>query len=196
MSGEGDLDSTEGHSQLLVGTLPLTDKDPPENPEDKSPLPNPPVEGLASGSSENNTSDLSRGKKSDTTPPTEKLKQAADSPSEYPPQDQPETLINSGEGLKEPSSKRSQKVPIDDPFSRFWSGETADTLDRDKKRHRWLTRNPKRRHSVEIEILDRQDKRPYKYVLERERETYCLDQDSIVDAQMQAVFHLDMQNLS
>ena len=25
MSGEGDLDSTEGHSQLLVGTLPLTD---------------------------------------------------------------------------------------------------------------------------------------------------------------------------
>ena len=28
-----------------------------------------------------------------------------------------------------------------------------------------------------------------------ERETYCPDQDFIVDAQMQAVFHLDMQNL-
>ena len=30
--GEGDLDYTEGHSQLLVGTLPLTDKDLPQNP--------------------------------------------------------------------------------------------------------------------------------------------------------------------
>ena len=190
MSGEGDLDSTEGHSQLLVGTLPLTDKDPPESPEDKGPPSNPPVDGLASGSSENNTSDLSRDKKSDTTPPTEKSKQVVDSSSEYPPQDQPETPIDSGEDLEEPSSKRSQKVPIDDPFSRVWSGETADTSDKDKKRHRWLTRKPKRRHSVELEILDGQDKRPYKYVLERE--TYCLDQDFIVDAQMQAVFHLDM----
>ena len=133
MSGEGDLDSTEGHSQLLVGTLPLTDKDPPENPEYKGPPPNPPVEGLASGSSENNTSDLSRDKRSDTTPPTEKSKQVVDFPSEYPPQDQPETPIDSEEGLEEPSSKRSQKVPIDDPFSRFWSEETADTLDKDKK---------------------------------------------------------------
>ena len=172
MSGEGDLDSTEGHSQLLVGTLPLTDKDPPESPEDKGPPPNPPVEGLASG--------LSRDKKSDTTPPTEKSKQIVDSPSEYSPQDQPNTPIDSEEGLEEPSSKRSQKVPIDDPFSRFWSGKTADTSDKDKKRHRWLTRKPKRRHSVELEILDGQDKRPYKYVLERE--TYCLDQDFIVDA--------------
>ena len=76
---------------------------------------------------------------------------------------------------------------------RFWSGETADTLDKDKKGHRWLTRKPKRRHSVELEILDGQDKRPYKYVLEGE--TYCPDQDFIVDAQMQAVFHMNMQNL-
>ena len=164
MSREGDLDSTEGHSQLLVGTLPLTDKDPPQNPEGKDPPPNPPVEGLASGCSENNT----RDKKSDTTPPTEKSKQVVDSPSEYPPQDQPEAPIDSGEGLEEPSSKRSQKVPIDDP--RFWSRETADTSDKDKKRHRWLTRKPKRRHSVELVTLDEQDKRPYEYVLERERE--------------------------
>ena len=89
MSGEGDLDPTEGHSQLSVGTLPLTDKDPPENPEDKGPPQNPPVEGLASGSSEKNT----RDKKSGNTPPTEKSKQIVDSPSEYPPQDQPETLL-------------------------------------------------------------------------------------------------------
>ena len=171
MSGEGDLDSTEGHSQLLVGTLPLTGKDPPESPEDRGPPPNPPVEGLASGSSENITSDLSRDKKSDTTPPTEKPKQVVDSPSEYPPQDQPETPIDSEKGLEEPSSKKSQKVPTDDPFSRFWSGGTAEISDKDKKRHRWLNRKPKRRHSVELETLDEQDKRPYRYVLrERERE--------------------------
>ena len=186
MSGEGDLDPTEGHSQLSVGTLPLTDKDPSENPEDKGPPQEPPVEGLTSGSSENNT----RDKKSGTSPPTEKSKQGVDSPFEYPPQDQPETLIDSGKGLGEPSSKRSQKVPIDDPFSRFWSGETADTLDKDKKRHRWLTRKPKRRHSVQLEILDGQDKRSYKYVLEGERDllprprfySRCPDANSISPA--------------
>ena len=101
LSGEGDLDPSEGHSQLSVGTLPLTDKDPPENPEDKGPSQEPPVEGLTSGSSENNT----RDKKSGTTPSTEKSKQGVDSPSEYPPQDQPETPIDSGEGLEGPSSK-------------------------------------------------------------------------------------------
>ena len=49
------------------------------------------------------------------------------------------------------------------------SGGTADTSDKDKKRHRWLNRKPERRHSVELETLDDQDKRPYKYVLKRER---------------------------
>ena len=33
-----------------------------------------------------------------------------------------------------------------------------------------MTRKPKRRHSVELEILDEQDKRPYRYVLEGERD--------------------------
>ena len=37
LSREGDLDSNEGHSQLLVGTLPLTDNNPPENPQEKDP---------------------------------------------------------------------------------------------------------------------------------------------------------------
>ena len=32
-----------------------------------------------------------------------------------------------------------------------------------------MTIKPKRRHSVELEILDGQDKRPYKYVLEGKR---------------------------
>ena len=170
MSGGGDLDSTGGHSKLLVGTHPLTDKDPPESPEDKGPPPNSPVEGPASGSSKNNTSELSRDKKLDTNPTTEKLKQVIDSPSEYPPQDQPEIPIDSEEGLEEPSSRRSQKVPTDDPFSRFLSGGTADTSDKDKKRHRWLNRKPERRHSLELETLDEQDHRPYKYVLKGERD--------------------------
>ena len=33
-----------------------------------------------------------------------------------------------------------------------------------------MTRKPKSRHSVELEILDEQDKRPYKYVLEGNRD--------------------------
>ena len=178
LSGEGDLNSTEGHSQNLVGTLPLTDKDPPESSKDKNPPPNPSVEGLASGFSEDNAGNFSRDKKLATTPSSEQLKQVVDtpplpqredSPSEYPPQDQPEIPLDSGKGLEIPSFKKSQKVPTDDPFSRFWSGETADTSDKDKKRHRWLNRKPERRHSVELEALDEQDQRPFKYVLKRER---------------------------
>ena len=165
MSGEGDLDPTEGHSQLLVGTLPLTDKDPPKNPEDKGPPQEPLVEGPTSSSPESNT----RDKKSGNIPPSEKSKQSVDFPSEYPP----------------------PFDPGENPFSRFWSGVTADASDKDKKRHRWLTRKPKRRHSVELEILDEQDKRSYKYVLKGDRDLLP-DLDFIVDVQMQAVFHLNM----
>ena len=39
MIGEGDLDPSEGQSQPLVGTLPLTEEDTPEKPEDKDPPP-------------------------------------------------------------------------------------------------------------------------------------------------------------
>ena len=46
MIGEGDLDPSEGQSQPLVGTLPLTEKDPPEKPTDKDPSPSSSVEGL------------------------------------------------------------------------------------------------------------------------------------------------------
>ena len=46
MIGEGDLDPSEGQSQPLVGTLPLTEKDPLEKPEDKGPPPSSSVEGL------------------------------------------------------------------------------------------------------------------------------------------------------
>ena len=144
MSGEGDLDPTEDHSQLSVGTLPLTDKDPPKDPENKSPPQEPSVEEPTSGS-------LERDKK-------------------YPPKDHPETLIDTGGHPAKPPSKRYQKDPIADPFSRFWSGETADVTDKDRKRHSWLTRKPKRRHSDGLGILNGQNERPYKYVLEGERD--------------------------
>ena len=144
MSGEGDLDPTEGHSQLSVGTLPLTDKDPPKNPENKSPPQEPSVEEPTSGS-------LEKDKK-------------------HPPKDHLETHIDPEGHPAKPPSKRSQKDPVVDPFSRFWSGETADVTDKDKKRHRWLTRKPKRRHSDGLGILDGQNEIPYKYVLEGERD--------------------------
>ena len=69
MSGEGDLDPTEGHSQLSVGTLPLTEKDLPKDPENKSSPQVPSVEEPTSGS-------LERDK--------------------HPPKDHPETHIDPG----------------------------------------------------------------------------------------------------
>ena len=161
MSGEGDLDPTEGHSQLSVGTLPLTDKDPPKDPENKSPPQEPSVEEPTSGS-------LEKDKK-------------------HPPKYHPETHIDPEGHPVKPPSKRSQKDPVVDPFSRFWLGKTADITDKDKKRHRWLTRKPKRRHSDGLGILDGQNERPYRYVLEGEREllprprfySRCLDASSV-----------------
>ena len=146
MSGEGDLDPTEGHSQLSVGTLPLTDKDPPKDPESKSPPQESSVEEPTSGS-------LERDKK-------------------HPPKDHLETHIDPEGHPAKPPSKRSQKDPVVDPFYRFWSGETANATDKDKKRHRWLTRKPKRRHSDGFGILDGQNERPYKYVLEGDRPVF------------------------
>ena len=68
-----------------------------------------------------------------------------------------------------PPSKISQSVPPDDPFSRFWSGQTADTSGKSNKKYRWLDRKPKRKHSVELEALDEQDHRSYRHVLKKER---------------------------
>ena len=144
MSGEGDLDPIEGHSQLSVGTLPLTDKDPPKNPENKSPPQEPSIEEPTSGS-------LEKDKK-------------------HPPKEHPETHIDPEGHPAKPPSKRSQKDPVVDPFSRFWSGQATDTSGSNKKRHRWLTRKPKRRHSDGLGILDGQNEIPYKYVLEGERD--------------------------
>ena len=206
MSGEGDLDSTEGHSQLLVGTLPLTDKNPPKDPRDKNPLPGPSVEGPTSGSSEDNPGNLSRNVKLVTTPSSGELEQVVDtpplpqikdSPSEYPPQDQPEAPLYSEEGLEVLPSKIAQSAPSEDPFSRFWLGETVDVSDRSKKRHKWLNRKPERRHSVELEALDEQHHRPFKYVLKRERSLLPGPRfySKCPDAKGISLEHLNMQNL-
>ena len=149
LSGEGDLDSTEGHSQFSVGTLPLTDKDPPEKTQEKDPPPSSSeVEGPNPTSSKD-TSDNApspRDKEKVTTLPPEELEHVVgtppsphgkDSPTEYPPKETPKAPLDSEEGLGVPPTEKSQSVPPDDPFSRFWSGLTADTSDKNKKRHRW-----------------------------------------------------------
>ena len=40
-----------------------------------------------------------------------------------------------------------KKSPLLVPFSSFWSGQTGEDLAQNEKRHRWLIRKPKRRHS-------------------------------------------------
>ena len=99
-------------------------QDPPKNPQDKGPPQEPSVEKPTSGSPERNT----RYRKLGNTLPSEKSKHSVDTPSEYPLQDQSDTPIDPGEHLENPPSKRSQKDPIADPFSRFWSGKTADVI--------------------------------------------------------------------
>ena len=83
LSGEGDLDSTKGHSQLSVGTLPLTDKDPPEKPQEKDP---PPSSSESEGPNPTSSKDTSdnlpspRNKETVTTPPPEELEHVVGTP--------------------------------------------------------------------------------------------------------------------
>ena len=95
------------------------------------------------------------------------------SPSEYPPQDQidspPHTPCDLEKVLENPSSETVKDTTQKDPFPRFWSGQTGDIPNKSKRRHRWLIRKHKRRHSVELVILDEKDQRPYKCVLKKDR---------------------------
>ena len=92
-----------------------------------------------------------------TTPPSHHRE---DFPTDYPPKDQPEDPLDAEDGSVIPPVDRTPCVPPDDPFSRFWSGQTADTSDKNKQRHRWLIRKPE--HSIEIAELDRQVSRPHR----------------------------------
>ena len=120
MSGEGDLDSTKGHSQLLVGTHPLTDKDQLENSQEKHLPPGPSgAEGPTFTPSEDNSDNPPglRDKETVTTPPSEESEHVVttplfhhreDFPTDYPPKDQPEAPLDSEGGSVVPPSNKSQ----------------------------------------------------------------------------------------
>ena len=148
MIGEGDLDPSEGQSQPLVGTLPLTDKDPPEKPKDKDPPPSSSVEGLDTEAHDKDESITpSSPRSSDKTEETPTSPIGTRISTEYSPRD----------------------TSLKDPLSRFWSGNLSDVSDQSGIKHRWLIRKPKRRHSLELEVSSDKDPRSYKYVLERDR---------------------------
>ena len=148
MIGEGDLDPSEGQSQPLVGTLPLTEKDPPEKPKNKDPPPNSSVEGL----------DIEAQDKDESK-----------TPSSPRSSDKTEETPTSPIGTRISTEYSPRDTYLKEPFSSFWSGNLGDVSDQSGRRHRWLIRKPQRRHSVELELLDKKDPRPYKYVLERGR---------------------------
>ena len=132
LSEEGDLDSAKGHSQPSVGTLPLTEKDPPGSSENTNPPPSSSTEGL-----DTQDSDPSTPESSDRT-------------EEIPNPSSPPHSTKSEEN----SSRTSRDTSVRDPISSFWSGQTGEDLAQSEKRHRWLIRKPKRRHSFE-DVLKR-----------------------------------------
>ena len=148
LSGEGDLDSEKGHSQPSVGTLPLTEKDPPEKPKDKDPPPSSSAEGLDTEAHD---------------------KDESITPSSPGSSDRTEETPTSPIGTRISTEYSPRDTSLRDPFSSFWSGKLGDVSDQSGRRHRWLIRKPKRRHSVELKLLDEKDPRPYKYVLEGDR---------------------------
>ena len=148
MIGEGDLDPSEGQSQPLVGTLPLTEKDPPEKPKDKDPPPSSSVEGLDTEAHD---------------------KDESITPSSPGSSDKTEETPTSPIGTRISTEYSPRDTSLKEPFSSFWSGKLSDASDQSGRRLRWLIRKLKRRHSVELELLDEEDPRPYKYVLKGDR---------------------------
>ena len=138
LPGEGDLDSTKGHSQLPAGTLPLDDN-PPEKPLEKYPSPGPSkFEGPTSDPLKD-TSDYSlRTVAKVTNPACKELVHVVDTSQSLLIEENPKAPLDPEKSLDIPSSNKSQSVPSEDPFARFWSGQTADTSGSNKKRHRWL----------------------------------------------------------
>ena len=148
LSGEGDLDSKKGHSQPSVGTLPLTEKDPPEKPEDRDPPPSSSVEGLDTEARDQDESIT---------------------PSSLASSDKTEEIPTFPIGTRISTEYSPRDTSLKDPFSSFWSGNLGDVSDQSGRRHRWLIRKPKRRHSLELEVSSEKDPRPYRYVLEGDR---------------------------
>ena len=175
MIGEGDLDPSEGQSQPLVGTLPLTEEDPPEKPEDKDPPPSSSAEGLDTEVQDKEDESItpSSPESSDRTEETPTSPIRTRTFTEYLPKDTKDSPPPTQSKLKKGSegylSKTIKDTSLRDPFSSFWSGKLGDVSDQSGRRHRWLIRKPKRRHSFELDLLDEKDPRPYKYVLKGDR---------------------------
>ena len=148
MIGEGDLDPSEGQSQPSVGTLPLTEKDPPEESKDRDPPPSSSVEGLDTETYDKDESITpSSPGSSDKTEETPTYSIGTRISTEYFPRD----------------------TSLKEPFSSFWSGNLGDVSDQSGRRHRWLIRKPKRRHSLELEVSRDKDPRSYQYESKRDR---------------------------
>ena len=116
----------------MVGTLPLTEKDPPGSSENKNPPPCSSTEGLDTQDSD------------PSTPESLDKTEESHTPSSHP------HSTNS----EEHSSRTLRDTSVRDPFSSFWSGQTGEDLAQNEKRHRWLIRKPKRRHSFG-DVLER-----------------------------------------
>ena len=123
-------------------------KDPPEKPEDRDPPPSSSVEGLDTEAHD---------------------KDESITPSSPGSSDKTEETPTSPIGTRISTEYSPRDTSLKDPFSSFWSGNLGDVSDQSGRRHRWLIRKPKRRHSIELELLDEKDPRPYKYVLEEDR---------------------------
>ena len=59
-----------------------------------------------------------------------------ESPADYPFKDHPEAPLGAEDGSVIPPVNRTQCVPPDNPFSNYWSGQTANTCDTNKRRPR------------------------------------------------------------
>ena len=103
----------------------------------------------------------------DPSVPKEPSLHKEESPTDYPLKDHPEAPLGAEDSSVIPPADQTLHVPPDNPFSRSWSGQTADTSDTNKRRPRWLIRISERSHSVDLEELYKLDPRPYRYVLRR-----------------------------
>ena len=135
MIGEGDLDPSEGQSQPLVGTLPLTEKDPPEKPEDKDPPPSSSAEELdieVHDEKDESTTPSSPGSSDKTeATPTSPIRTRVST--EYPPKDTkdppPPSQSKLTKGPEGHLPKTTKDTSLRDPFSSFWSGKLGDVSD-------------------------------------------------------------------
>ena len=115
-------DPSEGQSQPLVGTLPLTEKDPPEKPEDKDPPPSSSAEGLDTevhDKEDESTTPSSPGS-SDKTEETPTSSIRTRTSTEYPPKDTKDSPPPTQSKLKKGSgghiSETTKDTSLRDPF--------------------------------------------------------------------------------